>query len=222
MAVLALAMGVRMAGAEPVGMVPLGEEALRAVKAFYEYDPGIPLGSRVVERVDDATMRRDKVTFRGVRGFWVPALLELPRERPGPCPCVVLLHGWSWSKECWYTDDNYVSGGNLRRALLAAGFAVFALDAAMHGDRIAENDYAVVNVWPGEGPLPQRNYFTLSDVCEQTVRDCRRGLDYLWRRRGPSPPDGHERSHVEQDLAPAGRGGQARGGRIASISSRVS
>jgi dienelactone hydrolase len=179
---LLLATGVTMAGADSTTVAALGEEALRAVKAFYDYDPGIPLSSRVVERIDEAGMRRDKVTFRGVRSFWVPGLLELPRDRPGPYPCVLLLHGWSWSKECWYGDDNYVSGGNLRRALLAAGFAVFALDAPMHGDRIAENDYAVVNVWPGDGPAPQRNYFTLSEVCEQAVRDYRRGLDYLATR----------------------------------------
>ncbi|MFH1566766.1 MAG: alpha/beta fold hydrolase [Gemmatimonadota bacterium] len=163
-------------------MAALGDQALQAVKAYYHYDPGIPLSARVVERLDDDTMRRDKVVFRGVRSFWVPGLLELPRNRPGPHPCVLLLHGWSGSKECWYDDDNYVSGGNLRRALLEAGFAVFALDAQMHGDRIAENDYAVVNVWPGDGPAPQRNYFTLYEVCEQTVRDYRRGLDYLATR----------------------------------------
>jgi len=180
--ILMIMMAGRMASALAEQMQALGPEALAAVCAYYDYDPAVPLDARIVERVDTESMRRDKIVYRGVRGFWVPAYLEVPRTSAPPYPCVVLLHGWSWSKECWYQDDNYVSGGNLRRALLAAGFAVFALDAQMHGDRIAENDYAVVNIWPGSGPAPQRNYFTLAEVCEQTVRDCRRGLDYLEQR----------------------------------------
>lgn len=168
-----------MAGAQGQGVVALGEEAFNAVRAYYDYDPGVPLGARVVERLDTPETLRDRVVFRGVRAFWVAGYLEVPKDRPGPHPCVLLLHGWSWSKECWYDDDNYVSGGNLRRALLGAGFALFALDAQIHGDRIAENDYAVVNIWPGEGAEPQRNYFTLAEICEQTVRDYRRGLDWL-------------------------------------------
>ena len=160
----------------------LGPEALQAVKAFYDYDPRIPLDARIVERVDGGKTVREKVTFRGVRGFWAPGYLEVPTDGDAPHPCVLLLHGWSWSKECWYEDDNDVHGGELRRALLEAGFAIFALDAQIHGDRIAENDYAVVNIWPGEGETQQRNFFTLAEICEQTVRDYRRGLDYLETR----------------------------------------
>jgi len=168
--------------AEKGEVAALGPEALQAVEAFFDYDPGIPLGARVVERVDDGKTVRDKVIFRGVRGFWVPGFLEVPKDGAAPHPCVLLLHGWSWSKDSWYVDDNDVYGGNMRKALLEAGFAIFALDAQIHGDRIAENDYAVVNIWPGEGDTPQRNFFTLTEVCEQTVRDYRRGLDYLQTR----------------------------------------
>jgi dienelactone hydrolase len=170
-----------MAADKKTEMTTLGPEALQAVKAFYDYDPRIPLDARIVERLEEGETRRDKIVFRGVRSFWVPGLLETP-PGDGPHPCVLLLHGWSWSKECWYDDDNYVSGGNLRRALLEAGFAIFALDAQIHGDRIAENDYAVTNIWPGEGEETQMNFFTLPEICEQTVRDYRRGLDYLQTR----------------------------------------
>jgi dienelactone hydrolase len=179
---IAFATGEAMPAPPDKPMTALGPEALTAVKAYYNYDPGIPLEARVVERLEEGGTRRDKIVYRGVRAFWVPAYLETPAVGGGPYPCVVLLHGWSWSKDCWYHDDNYVSGGNMRRALLAAGFAVFAIDAQIHGDRIAENDYAVVNIWPGEGQTPQRNRFTLAEICEQTVRDCRRGLDYLATR----------------------------------------
>ena len=170
-----------MAAEEKIERTALGPEALQAVKAFFDYDPSIPLDARIVERLEEGETRRDKITFRGVRSFWVPGLLEIP-PGDGPHSCILLLHGWSWSKECWYDDDNYVSGGNLRRALLEAGFAIFALDAQIHGDRIAENDYAVVNIWPGEGEEKQKNFFSLPEICEQTVRDYRRGLDYLQTR----------------------------------------
>lgn len=171
---------MRLANEPP--MQSLSAEALAAVREHFNYDAGIPLEARVVERLEEEGTRRDKVVYRGVRGFWVPAYLETPAVGGGPYPCAVLLHGWSWSKGCWYDVGNYVSGGDLRAALLAAGFAIFALDAQIHGDRIAENDYAVVNIWPGEGDLPQRNRFTLAEICEQTVRDCRRGLDWLATR----------------------------------------
>jgi len=181
-ALLVLTIGASIATAEEPRMTSLGDEALQAVEAFYDYDPRIPLEPRIVERLDEADTVRDRIVFRGVRGFWVPGYLETPPNGRPPYPCVLLLHGWSWSKDCWYEDDNYVSGGNVRQALLEAGFAIFALDAQIHGDRIAENNYAVTNIWPGEGTERQRNYFTLAEICEQTVRDYRRGLDYLETR----------------------------------------
>jgi len=46
----------------------------------------------------------------------------------------------------WWKDAGYLSGGNARKALLKDGYDVFALDDQGHGDRIAENDYHVVNL----------------------------------------------------------------------------
>jgi dienelactone hydrolase len=178
---ITLAPGITVATDHEEPAVP-GVETLQAVTAFFDYDARIPLQARIVERIEDDETVRDKVIFRGVRGFWVPGYLEIPKDGAAVHPCVLLLHGWSWSKESWYDDDNDVYGGNLRRALLDAGYAIFALDAQIHGDRIAENDYAVVNIWPGEGTTKQRNLFTLAEICEQTVRDYRRSLDYLQMR----------------------------------------
>lgn len=119
----------------------LDEEGCRAIAKIYEYDPSVPLEARVVEKAKKDDFVREKVVFRGVQGFLVPGYLQLPPTGDGPHPCVLLLHGWSGSKEDWWRDGNYISGGNVRRALLAAGFAVLALDAQCHGDRIAQNDY---------------------------------------------------------------------------------
>ena len=158
---------------------PISEEAFGVLMAFYDYDTEIPLEARVVELKETRTSVRRKVVFRSARSFLVPGYLEFPKEAEPPYPCVLLLHGWSGSKEDWWEDGNYISGGDARKALLKKGYAVFALDAQGHGDRIAENDYHVVNLYNEPGTPPRKNYFTLREIITQTVIDYRRGLDYL-------------------------------------------
>ncbi|MBL8848254.1 MAG: alpha/beta fold hydrolase [Planctomycetaceae bacterium] len=161
----------------------LGEEAAHALAQAYEYDRTIPLEARTVEMRERDGTQREKVVFRGVQGSLVPGYLEYAAATPAPRPCVLLLHGWSGSKESWWQDDNYISGGNVRKALLQAGFAVLALDAQCHGDRIAENDYAPVNHYAAEGdPDPRKGYFTQNEIYIQTTRDYRRAIDYLETR----------------------------------------
>lgn len=160
----------------------IGEDAFRVLTAFCDYDPQIPLEARVVDLQETVTSVRRKVVFRSARGFLVPSYLELPRAGQPPYPCLLLLHGWSGSKDNWWEDGNYISGGEARAALLAKGYGVLALDAQGHGDRIAENDYQVVNLYNEPGAPPRKNYFTLRDVIVQTVTDCRRAVDYLATR----------------------------------------
>lgn len=161
----------------------LGEEGAEALRHFYEYDPSIPLEARTVERRERDGFVREKIVFRGVQGFLVPGYLQYSDSGEAPWPCVLLLHGWSGSKDSWWQDDNYISGGNVRRALLEAGFAVLALDAQCHGDRIAENDFAPVNHYAAEGdPEPRKGYFTQNEIYIQTTRDYRRAIDYLESR----------------------------------------
>jgi dienelactone hydrolase len=96
---------------------------------------------------------------------------------------VLLLHGWSGSKENWFTEGNYISGGQVRRSLLEAGFAIFALDAQCHGDRISVNDFAPVNHFIDDNAQnPRKGYFTLREIYTQTVADYRRAIDYLQSR----------------------------------------
>jgi dienelactone hydrolase len=162
----------------------LDDEASRAIAHVYDYEASLPLEARIVEKVNKDDVMREKIVFRGVQGFLVPGYLQLPPAGAGPFPCVLLMHGWSGSKEDWWRDGNYVSGGNLRQALLAAGFAVMAIDAQCHGDRIAQNDFAPVNHYVDEsaGGNPRKGYFALSDIYVQTVRDARRAFDYLATR----------------------------------------
>ncbi len=70
------------------------------------------------------------------------------------------------------------------RRVLSVGFAVLALDAQCHGDRIAVNDYAPVNHFadPSAAGNPRKGYFTQPDIYVQTTRDYRRAIDYLETR----------------------------------------
>lgn len=162
----------------------LGDEASRAVAHFYDYDRSIPLEARLVEKRERPEEVREKIVFRGAQGFLVPGYFQKPMTGSGPFPCILLLHGWSGSKDAWWQDGNIISGGNVRKALLAAGFAVFALDAQCHGDRISQNDYAPVNHYTDKeaGPTQRKGYFSLPEIYIQTTRDYRRAIDYLETR----------------------------------------
>ncbi len=167
---------------DPPALQAIGQEAYDAIVRFYDYDKTIPLLARVVERKDSDNWIREKFVLRGVRGFLVPGYLERPKDCDGPAPIVLLLHGWSGSKDSWWQDGGYISGGNMRRALLNAGYAVLAIDAPTHGDRIAENDYALVNDLSKDGQPSHRNYFTVSEIVSQGTRDYRRALDLIESR----------------------------------------
>ena len=92
----------------------LDKEGSRAIATCFDYDKSIPLEPRIVERSKKDNALREKIVFRGVQGFLVPAYFQLPSETDGPHPCVLLLHGWSGSKENWWENDNFISGGNVR------------------------------------------------------------------------------------------------------------
>jgi len=160
----------------------ISEEAFKARLPFFDYDKSIPLEGRIVRQWDREGTLRQKLVFRGAQGFLVPAYLEFPKTSQKPRPLVLMLHGWSGSKEDWYQDDNYINGGLMRKALLGAGYAVFALDAATHGERSNEIDYLDVNAFDDSKVPARRNYFTFAEISMQTVKDYRRALDFLTER----------------------------------------
>lgn len=162
----------------------LGAEAIQALHRAYDYDKTIPLEPRIVERIEKDGTVREKIVFRGVQGFLVPGYLEYSTAQQGPRPCVLLLHGWSGSKDHWWRDGGYISGGDVRKALLKSGFTIVALDAQCHGDRISQNDFAPVNHFadPELGKSPRKGYFTQQEIYMQTTRDYRRLIDYLESR----------------------------------------
>lgn len=160
----------------------LSDAAFGLLSQVYDYDPTIPLDARIVERINVDGIPREKIVFRGAQGFYVPGYLQLSPKGKPPMPCVLLLHGWSGSKAHFWTDNNYISGGNVRRGLLEEGLAVLALDAQCHGDRIAQNEFAPVNPSGPPGIPARKGYFTQREIYVQTTIDYRRALDYLKSR----------------------------------------
>jgi len=172
--------GARAEEARPYPRI--SEEAFQARLPFFQHNPEVPLEARVVRVWETEATLRQKIVFRGAQGFLVPGYLELPKAAPRPVPLVLLLHGWSGSKEAWYQDEGMISGGNMRRALIEAGFATLALDAATHGERASEIDYQHVNPFDDPEAPERRNYFSYAEIAVQTVKDYRRALDYLDQR----------------------------------------
>ena len=157
----------------------ISEEAYRARVPFFEYSAEVPLEARIVREWDEKETLRQKIVFRGAQGFLVPGYLEFPKDVKKPAPLVLLMHGWSGSKENWWEDGNYINGGEVRKGLLKRGFAILALDAPTHGERSNEIDYLHVNVYNDPGAPPRQNYFNFTEIFLQTVKDYRRALDYV-------------------------------------------
>ena len=158
------------------------EEAFKARLPFFDYDKTLPLEGRFVQEWKDHGRLKQKFVFRGAQGFLVPGFIEFPSTNPQPWRLVLLLHGWSGGKDDWYHDDNYINGGLMRKALLDAGYAVLALDAATHGERSNEIDYQHVNPFDDPKAPARRSYFTFAEVSIQTVKDYRRALDFIFER----------------------------------------
>lgn len=159
----------------------VSEEAFKARLPFFDYNASVPLEARVVREWDRDGTVRQKIAFRGAQGFMVPGYIEFPEAAKRPCALVLLVHGWSQSKEGWF-DERKETTNVVRRALIDAGYAVLALDAATHGERAHEIDFQDVNPFDDPSAPPRRNYFTYTEIAVQTVKDYRRALDYLAER----------------------------------------
>jgi dienelactone hydrolase len=171
------------AWAEETNAYPrISEESFKARLPFFDYDKSIPLEGRIVREWRQGGGLKQKLVFRGAQGLLVPGYLEFPGTNQRPWQLVLLLHGWSGGKEDWYHDDNYINGGLMRKALLDAGYATLALDAATHGERSHEIDYQDVNRFDDPQASPRRNYFTYAEISIQTVKDYRRALDLVYER----------------------------------------
>ena len=160
-------------------MVPIGAEAFEVMHDFFKYDKSMPLNPRVARRRKEPNYIREKIIFSSTQDNRVPGYLAIPKTGTAPYPCVLLLHGFNGSKENWWIDDSFISGGQLTEQLLKSGFAVMALDAQYHGERMANNDYETAGVFAFQKKWSLR----IRDMNVQSVIDYRRAIDYLATRK---------------------------------------
>lgn len=174
---------------------PIGSEAFEVMSQFFAYDQDIPLEASIVERIDEPEYVREKIVFRGPRNSRVPGYLAIPKKGSSSYPCILQLHGIGSSKESWWEDNSFSSGGQLTKELLKSGFAVLSLDAEYHGERLANNDFESPEVFT----FQKGWYLRTRDMVVQSVVEYRRAIDYL-------------ASRVEIDTAKLGIIGYSMGG----------
>lgn len=154
---------------------PVGDEAFEVMKEIYDYDPTFDLEVRILSMEGGPGYMRHKISYRSVSDDLGMGYIAVP-QGTGPFPCVLTLHGLTGAKENWW-EEGYISGLQMTRKLLAAGYAVVSLDAKYHGERYNEHMEA-----PGTIVFGHDWGNRSRDMMVQTVVDYRRLIDYLEER----------------------------------------
>jgi len=182
-----------------VGQPSVSNESFSVIKEAYSYDKALPLKATLFEVKQYPTFTRTTIHYSGVRER-VGAYLAIPKKGTEPFPVVLLIDGMGGSKERWFKKEDWPNGLETVEALLEKGFAVFTIDAAMHGER-----FDSTGVFPKPALFRKKNLmYSVHDIIKQTVQDYRRGLDFLETRE-------------EIDIGKVGAYGLSMGGAITFI-----
>ena len=155
----------------------IGDEGFEVIKESYSYDKNLALNPAAKKVVKYPSHTREEFYYTGVSEN-VGAYLALPTKGDGPFPVVLLIDGMGGSKERWWAKNDWPNGIETTEALVRKGFAVFSIDAAMHGERIANPE-----IFPKPLSLRKADLMhTVQRMIKQTVQDYMRGLDYLESR----------------------------------------
>jgi hypothetical protein len=128
---------------DPQAAIPeVNQEVFKLIAQFYEYDPSIPLDSRIVSDELYQGASKQKIVFRGVYNSHVPSMLIVPKDGLAAHPVVLIVDGYGGSKDGWVDDESFSLGGLVTKALLKSGFAIMICDAVYHGERNYENEFS--------------------------------------------------------------------------------
>ena len=130
---------------------------------FNGYDPSAPLKLELAEEKDMSGFRWTKFYYAGSHGGRVPAVLATPKDRPGPFPCVVFLHGIG-------NDKEFMRHHQLDEPFVKAGYAFVCFDQLMRGERKIT----------AKSGTSEAEAFRVRAA--HTVNDTRRLIDYLQTR----------------------------------------
>ncbi len=130
---------------------------------FNGYDPAAPLKLELAEEKDAPGFHWTKFYYAGSHGDRVPAVLATPKDRSGPFPCVVFLHGIG-------NDKEFMRQHQLDEPFVKAGYAFVCFDQLMRGER-------KITAKSGRS---EAEAFRVRAA--HTVNDTRRLIDYLQTR----------------------------------------
>jgi len=145
------------------------------LRSFYATEAHLPLDIEIKRDIVAKSVRRIEFTYATFDNQIVPARLEIPTGVSNP-PVIVLLHGITQSREQWWREDHgpYSFPSRHRVALLAAGYAVAAIDARVHGERISGTDFKDPSVY-----LSKAYFDAGRKIIAETAIDVRRAIDAL-------------------------------------------
>lgn len=140
--------------------IPTRHAAVKPTDAKpFVYEKSEPFGP-VERRVETTeTYVASKITYWS-QGKRVPAYFTTPVKREGKVPCIVILSGFGGSKE---------EARGLWEPMAQFGFATFALDARLHGERGTRNQLEKA----------ARTAKGMRATLQGTAVDTLRALDYL-------------------------------------------
>jgi dienelactone hydrolase len=130
---------------------------------FKGYEPAAALNVQVAEETDLPAYHWTRFYYDGFRGDRVPAVMATPKNRPGPFPCVVFVHGIG-------NDKEFMRRHGLDEPFVKAGYAFVCFDQLMRGERRLKDK---------SGGAQARAFRVRA---AHTVGDTRRLVDYLVTR----------------------------------------
>ena len=124
-----------------------------------------PLNAKTVGTLDDPDYTIEKIVYEAWPGIPVPALLYLPKNAPGPLPCVLYVLGH------WYGGKSERDPRAFCIGMVRHGVAVLTFDPMGQGERLAPEEHG--HRFPILAGLSQEGYMLWESM---------RAVDYLTAR----------------------------------------
>jgi dienelactone hydrolase len=95
-----------------------------------------PAKVKVLSREDQGEFTLERFEFHNGVDMMVPGILAIPKDRDGPVPVIIGMHGHSGSKEDYVPDPS--NERSLGWMLVKRGYAVAAIDGYFNGERVGK------------------------------------------------------------------------------------
>lgn len=142
----------------------------------------IPLNAKVTGKLERENFTVEKIIFESHPGFYVTAILFIPKNLPKPAPAVIYCSGHT---ELGFRSDVYQ---RVMINLVEKGFVVFAFDPIGQGERLQYVDPQTGKLKVG-GSTTEHSYagvqtlLTGTSLSDYFIQDGVRAIDYLETRK---------------------------------------